>query len=85
VAFSARDDPSAPEAYLAKTARNLSIPASERDAKNPFAPTAEVLSEARALTSPTIAPPATALTEAEKGRSDMISETQDSSVSKLLA
>jgi mono/diheme cytochrome c family protein len=46
--FSARDNPSALEAFLAKTARNLSIPASERDAKNPFAPTAEVLSEARA-------------------------------------
>ncbi len=46
--FSARDNPSALEAYLAKTARNLSIPASERDAKNPFAPTAEVLGEARA-------------------------------------
>jgi mono/diheme cytochrome c family protein len=36
------------EAYVAKEARNLSIPASERDAKNPFAPTPEVLSEARA-------------------------------------
>ena len=46
--FSARDNPSAMEAYVAKTARKLSIPASERDAKNPFAPTAEVLSEARA-------------------------------------
>ena len=46
--FSARDNPSAIEVYVAKTARNLSIPASERDAKNPFAPTAEVLSEARA-------------------------------------
>jgi mono/diheme cytochrome c family protein len=45
--FSARDNPSAIEAYLARTARNLSIPASERDTKNPFAPTAEVLSEAR--------------------------------------
>jgi mono/diheme cytochrome c family protein len=45
--FSARDNPSAIEAYLARTARSLSIPASERDAKNPFAPTAEVLSEAR--------------------------------------
>jgi len=45
--FSARDNPSALEAYLAKTARNLSVPASERDTKNPFAPTAEVLSEAR--------------------------------------
>jgi mono/diheme cytochrome c family protein len=46
--FSARDNPSAMEVYVAMTARNLSIPASERDAKNPFAPTAEVLSEARA-------------------------------------
>jgi mono/diheme cytochrome c family protein len=46
--FSARDNPSAIEAYVAKTARNLSIPASERDTKNPFEPTAEVLSEARA-------------------------------------
>ena len=46
--FSARGNPSALEAFLAKTARNLSIPASERDAKNPFAPTAEVLGEARA-------------------------------------
>ncbi len=46
--LSARDNPSALEAYLVKTARNLSIPASERDARNPFAPTAEVLSEARA-------------------------------------
>jgi mono/diheme cytochrome c family protein len=46
--FSARDNPSAMEAYVAKTARKLSIPASERDAKNPFAPTANVLSEARA-------------------------------------
>ncbi|HEV1995194.1 MAG TPA: c-type cytochrome [Candidatus Acidoferrum sp.] len=46
--FSARDNPSVLEAYLAKTARNLSIPASERDAKNPFAPTPEVLREARA-------------------------------------
>jgi len=45
--FSARDNPSAMEAYVAKTARKLSIPASERDAKNPFAPAAEVLSEAR--------------------------------------
>ena len=46
--FSARDNPSAIEALVAKTARKLSIPAFERDVKNPFAPTAEVLSEARA-------------------------------------
>jgi len=46
--FSARDNPSAMEAYVARTARTLSIPASEREAKNPFAATSEVLSEARA-------------------------------------
>jgi mono/diheme cytochrome c family protein len=45
--FSARDNPSTIEAYVAKTARRLSTPASERDAENPFTPTAEVLSEAR--------------------------------------
>src|SRR6266851_871281 len=46
--FSARDNPSAVETYVAKTVRRLSIPASERNATNPFAPTPEVLSEARA-------------------------------------
>jgi mono/diheme cytochrome c family protein len=46
--FSARDNPSAVETYVAKTARRLSIPASERNATNPFAPTPEVLSGARA-------------------------------------
>lgn len=46
--FSARDNPSAMETYVAKTVRRLSVPASERNAKNPFAPTPEVLSEARA-------------------------------------
>jgi mono/diheme cytochrome c family protein len=46
--FSARDNPSSIETYVATTARRLSIPASERNTKNPFAPTAEVLSEARA-------------------------------------
>ena len=46
--FSARDNPSAIEAFVARTARKLSIPASERDAKNPFTPTVEVLNEARA-------------------------------------
>ena len=45
--FSARDNPSAIETYVAKTARRLSVPASERNAKNPFAPTPELLSEAR--------------------------------------
>jgi len=46
--FSARDNPSVVETYVAKTARRLSVPASERNSKNPFAPSAEVLSEARA-------------------------------------
>lgn len=45
--FSARDNPSRFEGYVAKAARMLSIPASERNAKNPFAPTPEVLSDAR--------------------------------------
>jgi mono/diheme cytochrome c family protein len=45
--FSARDNPSIVETYVAKTARSLSIPASERNAKNPFAPTPEVLNVAR--------------------------------------
>lgn len=46
--FSARDDPSAMETYVAKTARRLSVPRSDRNATNPFAPTPEVLSEALA-------------------------------------
>ncbi len=46
--FGARDNPSAMEAIVARTARKLSIPASQRDAKNPFMATPEVLSEARA-------------------------------------
>jgi mono/diheme cytochrome c family protein len=45
--FSARDNPSALEAYVARAVRALSIPAPDRSAKNPFAPTAELLQEAR--------------------------------------
>ena len=45
--FSARDNPSALEAYVAKTARALSIPSAERNAKSPFSATPEILSEAR--------------------------------------
>src|SRR5260370_17448546 len=45
--LSARENPSALEAYLAKTARALSIPASERNANNPFSANPEILSEAR--------------------------------------
>jgi mono/diheme cytochrome c family protein len=46
--FSARDSPSLVETYVAKTARRLSVPASERNAPNPVAPSLEILSEARA-------------------------------------
>jgi mono/diheme cytochrome c family protein len=46
--FSARDNPSVVETYVAKTARRLSVSASARNTTNPFAPTPEVLSEARA-------------------------------------
>jgi mono/diheme cytochrome c family protein len=46
--FSARDNPSVVETYVAKTARRLSVPTSERNATNPFPSTPEVLSEARA-------------------------------------
>ena len=46
--FSARDNPSALETYVAKTARRLSVPTSQRNATNPFPPTPEVLREARA-------------------------------------
>jgi mono/diheme cytochrome c family protein len=46
--FSARDNPSVLETYVAKTARRLSVPSSERNATNPFAPTPDVLAEARA-------------------------------------
>ena len=40
------------EAYVARMARNLSISASERNAKNAFLATLEVLSEARRLLAP---------------------------------
>jgi mono/diheme cytochrome c family protein len=46
--FSARDNPSVVETYVAKTARRLSVPASERDAKNPFKSAPEAVSEAEA-------------------------------------
>jgi mono/diheme cytochrome c family protein len=45
--FSARDNPSRLETFVAKTARALSIPSAERNAKNPFSATPEILSEAR--------------------------------------
>lgn len=45
--FSARDNPSALEIYVAKNVRSLAIPASARNAKNPFVLTPELLGEAR--------------------------------------
>jgi mono/diheme cytochrome c family protein len=46
--FSARDSPSFVETYVAKTSRRLSVPASQRNAANPFASSPEVLAEMRA-------------------------------------
>jgi mono/diheme cytochrome c family protein len=45
--FSARDNPSRMEAMMARDARNMSIPAAERNARNPFTATPEVLKEGR--------------------------------------
>src|SRR5713226_2216379 len=46
--FSARDNPSALEAIVARTVRKMAIPAAARDAKNPFTVTPGLLAEARA-------------------------------------
>lgn len=46
--FSAREKPSLMETLIARAARNMSVPASAKDASNPFQPTPEVLAEARA-------------------------------------
>jgi len=46
--FSARDNPSALEAYAARSLRRMATPASARRARNPFTATPELLSEARA-------------------------------------
>jgi mono/diheme cytochrome c family protein len=45
--FSARGNPSALETYIARAARRLSIPATDKNAKNPFSSTPEILREAR--------------------------------------
>src|ERR1700687_6166786 len=47
--FSAADQPSAIETVVSRTVRNLGIPGSARDEKNPFVPTQESLPEAREL------------------------------------
>jgi mono/diheme cytochrome c family protein len=46
--FSARDEPSAIEAFIARRVRRLAIPCDVRDAKNPVPATPETLAEARA-------------------------------------
>src|ERR1700682_674110 len=45
--FSAPEKPSAMEALIARSIRNLSIPAGGNNARNPFSATAKVLQEAR--------------------------------------
>jgi predicted CXXCH cytochrome family protein len=45
--FSARDEPSLPERFLARIVRNVSIPHSEANRANPLQPTPEVLQNAR--------------------------------------
>jgi mono/diheme cytochrome c family protein len=46
--FSARDEPTAIEAFLARTMRHYAVPADLRGRKNPVVLTAEVLTEGRA-------------------------------------
>ena len=46
--FSARDQPSALETYVARTARRLAVPSRAKNEKNPFTVSPELLSEARA-------------------------------------
>src|SRR5713101_4338469 len=46
--FSARDQPTAIEAFVARRLRHLAVPRSARQAKNPVPATPEVLAEARA-------------------------------------
>ncbi|MBI3476347.1 MAG: c-type cytochrome [Acidobacteria bacterium] len=46
--FSARDQPSALESYVARTARKLAVPSKAMREKNPFPPSPELVTEARA-------------------------------------
>jgi mono/diheme cytochrome c family protein len=46
--FSARDQPSKLETYVARTARKFAVPSKARSEKNPFASSPEVMAEARA-------------------------------------
>src|SRR5882762_8197257 len=46
--FSARDQPSALETYVASAARRLAVPSTARNEKNPFPASPELMAEARA-------------------------------------
>ena len=46
--FSARDQPSTLETYVARTARSLAVPSSAKNEKNPFTSSPELLAESRA-------------------------------------
>src|SRR5437879_11469949 len=46
--FSAREQPSALETYVARTARKLAVPSKARSEKNPFLPSPELMAEERA-------------------------------------
>ena len=46
--FSARDQPSALETYVARTARRLAVPSRAKNEKNPFTASPELMAEARA-------------------------------------
>jgi mono/diheme cytochrome c family protein len=46
--ISARDEPTAVEAFVARRLRHWAVPRGEREAKNPVAPTTEALARARA-------------------------------------
>jgi mono/diheme cytochrome c family protein len=46
--FSAREQPSALETYIARTARRLAVPSRAKSEKNPFRPSHELMAEARA-------------------------------------
>jgi len=46
--FSARDQPSALERYVARTARRLAVPSGAKSEKNPFTASPELMAEARA-------------------------------------
>jgi mono/diheme cytochrome c family protein len=46
--FSARQEPTAVEAFVARNLRRLSVPSSQRNAKNPVPLTSEVLAQGRA-------------------------------------